>query len=73
MSVVFLVFILYICHLVSLYQVRKTLSCCTKDSWGQRSGCGTLTSYILAIPSNNIIFIFIAINSFITILTTYYH
>ena len=67
------VFILYICHLAPPYQVRKTLSCCTKELWGQRSGRATLTSYILSIPSNNIIFIFIAINIFIIILATYCH
>ena len=44
------VFILYICHLVPSYQVIKTLSCCMKDLWGQRSECGTPTSCILKNP-----------------------
>ena len=67
------VFILYICHLFTSYQARKKpLSCCMKDLWGQRYGWGTSTSYILSTPCNNIIFIFIVINSFNT-LVTYCH
>ena len=54
-------------------KLEKTLSCCMKDLWGQRSGWGTLTSYILSTPCNNRIFIFIVINSFNTTLATYCH
>ena len=67
------VFILYICHLVPSYQVRKTLSCCMKDLWDQRSKWGTLTSYILTTLCDNEILICIVINSFITTLPTFRH
>ena len=69
----YVVFILYICHLVSPYQVRKTLSCCMKEFWGQRSGWGTLTSYILPTLRSKIFFIFIVINSFNTTLPTFFY
>ena len=54
-------------------KLEKTLYCCMKDLWGQRSGWGTLTSYILSTPCNNIIFICLVINSFNTSLVTYCH
>ena len=67
------VIILYICHLVPSYQVRKTLSCSMKDLCGQRSEWGTLTSYILTTLCDNKIFICIVINRFITTLPTFRH
>ena len=67
----FLDFIWYIGHLVSLYQVRKTLPCCIKDLWGQKTGRGTLTSNIFLTLCNNIILLFIAINNFDTTLSTF--
>ena len=67
----FLDFIWYIGHLVSLYQVRKTLPCCIKDLWGQKNGRGTLTSNIFLTLCNNIILLFIVINNFDTTLSTF--
>ena len=45
-------FICYIGHLKTLYQIRKILPCCVKDLWGQKSGWGTLTSYIFPTPES---------------------
>ena len=61
------VLILYICHLVPSYQVRKALFCCMKYlfEWG------TLTSYFLTTLCDNKILICIVINSFITSLPTF--
>ena len=67
------VFILYICHLVPSYQVIKTLFCCAKDLWGQKSEWGTLTSYILTTLCDKKILICIVIRSCITNLPTLRH
>ena len=53
--------------------LEKNLSCCMNHLWGQMSGWGTSTSFIFSTPCNNIILIFIVINSFITTLVTYCH
>ena len=31
-------------------KLEENLPCCTKDLWGQKSGWGTFTSYILSTP-----------------------